>query len=82
MLVESFQTSEHPPSLRNAFIILLLKPGKPPTKCEPYGERSCRSKLTDSGKAIRCIWLMGNILSYIQYTVNKYSQILYFDKTE
>lgn len=33
MLVDSFQTGEHLPSLHNALMILQLKPRKPPTKC-------------------------------------------------
>uniref|UniRef100_A0A671X7A5 Reverse transcriptase domain-containing protein n=1 Tax=Sparus aurata TaxID=8175 RepID=A0A671X7A5_SPAAU len=36
MFMDSFQTGELPTSLRNALIIVLLKPGKPPTKCESY----------------------------------------------
>lgn len=36
MCEESFEKGELPPSLRNAFITLILKPGKPPAKCESY----------------------------------------------
>ncbi len=36
MYEESFQNGTLPPSLRNALITLILKPDKPPTKCESY----------------------------------------------
>ena len=36
MLEESFQLGELPPSLRNALVIVILKPGKSPTKCDSY----------------------------------------------
>lgn len=36
MLEESLEKGELPLTLRNALITLILKPGKPPTKCESY----------------------------------------------
>lgn len=36
MFVESFNSGKLQPSLRNALIILILKSGKSPTKCESY----------------------------------------------
>ena len=36
MFVESFNSSKLPPSLRNALIILILKPEKSATKCDSY----------------------------------------------
>lgn len=40
MFVESFNSGKLTPSLRNALIILILKPGKSQTKCETYGPNS------------------------------------------
>lgn len=36
MFVESFSSGKLPPSMCNALIILILKPGKPATKCDSY----------------------------------------------
>lgn len=36
MFVESFNSGKFPPSMCNALIILILKPGKPATKCDSY----------------------------------------------